>query len=80
MLASVNCSEGEELEVTVERRWWGNGRRMSIGRRMIHDRRRARAMIPAERRTGYDQRDDGDRRSWDERRWLGTPPKGTLTM
>ncbi len=53
----------------MERRWLLDGRRRSSGRRMIHDRRRHREDVIAERRIGSDQRDDGDRRAGDERRW-----------
>jgi hypothetical protein len=50
---------------------------MSMGRRMVHERRRHRDLIPAERRTGYEQRDHGDRRARSERRWSAPPPLGT---
>lgn len=64
----------------MERRWWGNGRRRSMGRRMVHERRRARNLIAAERRTGYDQREDGDRRARMERRWSAMPPLGSISL
>ncbi len=63
----------------MERRWWGNGRRRSMGRRMVHERRRYRSLIAAERRVGYDQRDQSDRRELVERRWGSLPPVGSYT-
>lgn len=64
----------------MERRWWGNGRRQGMGRRMVHERRRKEGDIPAERRTGYEQRYHGDRRAKGERRWSSLPPMGSISL
>jgi hypothetical protein len=47
---------------------------------MVHERRRDRSLIAAERRAGYDQRDQDDRREMVERRWGSLPPVGAYTM
>ena len=51
-----------------------------MGRRMVHERRRAKNVILAERRTGYEQRYHGDRRARIERRWSAMPPLGSISL
>ena len=63
----------------MERRWLWDGRRRSSGRRMIHDRRRQRGSVIAERRSGHDQRSRQDRRRADERRLRMGLARGALT-